>query len=656
MLAITNSNFYHLTSNFQLDVCYNPARHMYKSALIGLILVAFALRIYRLDTQDLWGDEAFSISLSQMPLDQVIAGAADTHPPLYPFLLLGWLRLLGSTVFATRSLSAIIGVLIVPLIFVLAKRTTASTRVAWFSAIFATVSPLLIYYSQETRMYELVTLLALASTYFCLRLLSSTQVSPVRAAAPYLVSTALAIYTHYSAFYILAAQNVFAFIQLRKKRAALARWIALQAFLVVSYIPWIFVQTSFLSGKASARWDEFGWRGFEMIFGKTLLAFSVGLTVDSPLAQVETILFLAVLALGIYEIFDLRRTSASLWLVLLCFSIPLIISFLVNPILPFFFERYILVALPAFYIVMALGLDNIARLEFRAALGVAALFVGICAISLTNYYFNDAYAKGKYGQMMGYVTSHAQTGDVLVLNNPLQKPLYNYYAPPNLPSFFIPDGVPLEDPSSRAQLEKIARTHSRIWLVMFGNHAEYDPTDYLKHWLGANAFKSFFRGFVDADLTLYDMPHEPTVKKQVNATLGDGIKLLGFDLDRGQAQPGQTFELTLHWKATTPIAKPNVVFAHLIGGINPLTKSPIWAQLDNEPVGGSRPTLTWKPDETIDDRYGLQIPDDTPPGEYMIEVGMYDLMTIARLPALDDKGNRLADDRILLTTVQVIGK
>lgn len=632
---------------------------MKKITLLSLILIAFALRIYRLDAQDIWGDEAFSIFLSQMPLDKVIAGAADTHPPFYPLLLFAWLRLFGSTAFATRALSSIVGVLIVPLIFIFAKRASQSRRVAWFSAIPAAASPLLIYYSQETRMYELVTLLALISTYFCLRVFGKTQIFQ-RPRSPtlllYLITTGLAIYTHYSAFYILAAQNIYALFELRKNRLALMRWLALQAVLVAAYIPWVLVQTSFLSGKASARWDEFNWGGVEMIFGKTLLAFSVGLTVDSPLAQVETILFLAVVALGIFVVFHRRMTNAPLILVLLYFLIPLMISFLVNPILPFFFERYVLVALPAFYVVMALGLDYIARLEFRAALGVTALFVGISAISLTNYYFNDAYAKGKYGQMMSYVESHTEAGDALVLNNPLQKPLYLYYAPRNLPAFFLPDGTPLEDPSSRAQLEQIARTHPRLWLVMFGNPAEYDPTDYLKRWLGANAFKSLFIGFVDADLTLYEIPREPTVKKSVDATLGENIKLIGFDLDRAQASPGQSFQLTLYWRTTAQISKPYVVFAHLIGGVNPVTKSPVWAQLDNEPVGGSRATPTWKVGETIADRYGLLIPDDTPQGEYMIEVGMYDPMTVMRLAAVDDKGNRLADDRILLTTVRVTGK
>jgi mannosyltransferase len=628
---------------------------MKKFALVGLILIAFALRIYRLDSQDLWGDEAFSIFLSQMPLDRVVAGAADTHPPLYPVILFFWLHLFGSTVFATRILSVVIGTCIVPLVFVFAKRATATSPAAWFSTILATVSPLLIYYSQETRMYELVTLLALASSYFLLRLLVATANSPLhlRAAIPYLLTTALAIYTHYSAFYILVAQNIFTLIELRKRRAILAPWLALQATIVAVYIPWILVQTSFLTGKAGGRWDELSWSGIEMIFGKSLVAFGVGLTVESPLAQIESVLFLALAALGIYSIFRAGKTSPWSLFALLCCFMPLAISFLVNPILPFFFERYVLVALPGFYVILGIGMTYVAGLEFRAAIGVAALIVGICALSLMNYYFNDAYAKGKYGRMMSYISSHAQADDAIVLNNPLQKPLYLYYAPSTMPAFFLPEGAPLEDPSSRAELEQIARTHSRIWLVMFGNPAEYDPTDYLKRWLGANTFKSFFRGFVDADLTLYEMPHSATIKKPVNATLGEGIKLLSYDLDRAEISPGRSVELTLHWQSDIRIAKPYVVFAHLIGGINPSTNSLVWAQMDNEPVGGSRATTTWKVGEVIDDRYGLQLPDNTPPGEYEIEVGMYDASSGARVPVIDWQGTPVKENRVLLGVVKV---
>ncbi len=638
-------------------------------ALLALVLLAAALRFYRLDAQDIWGDEAFSISLSQQPLSTVLAGTADTHPPFYPLLLFFWLRLVGASPFATRALSGLIGILVVPLIFGFAKRLfTARPRVRWFAALLAALSPLLIYYSQETRMYELVAILALASTYFAARRIgaehpertlseqseSKRKSKDVFLRAAYFITTTLAMYTHYSAFFVLAAQNVFALIHLRKDRAALARWIALQAALAITYVPWIVVQSAFLSGKASGRFDEWGWRGIEMIFGKSFFAFSAGLTVDYPIIQIATVVFLAIAALGV--IASVETLPATSLLAPIYFIVPVVVAYIVNPIMPFFYERYVLVALPGFIVTVALGLDSIARQRARAAMVIAGLGVIVSVFSLANYYYNDAYAKGKYGQMMAYVTSHAQPGDALILNNPLQKPLFAYYAPRGIPAFYFPDGAPLEDPQTRQQLADTARTHARVWLVMFGNPAEYDPTGYLERWLGANAFKSFSRGFVDASLSLYDVPGTATIHRAVSATLGENIRLTGYDLDRAQIAPGETLQLTLHWQATAPVSNRYKVFTHLIGAMNPLTQSPVWAQMDSEPVGGSRPTTTWQIGETVDDRYGLQVPPNTPPGEYTLEAGMYDPATLARLPVRDESGARVAEDRVLLGAVRVIAR
>jgi len=631
-------------------------------ALLLLILGAAALRFYRLGAQDIWGDEAFSISLSQQPLSTVIAGAADTHPPLYPLLLFFWLRLVGASAFATRALSVLIGLLAVPLVFVFAQRLVpARPRVKWFAALLAAVSPLLIYYSQETRMYESVAVFALASTYFLLDLIPHPLQGKWGQAAPYFLTTALALYTHYSAFFVLAAQNVFALVRLRQDRAALTRWILVQLALIAAYVPWIIVQTSFLSGKASTRFDEWGWRGIEMIFGKTFLAFSVGLTVDFPVAQIATAVFLFFAALGVFAMVRQRGGREDpfagfdpAWLAPLCFIVPVVVAYAVNPIMPFFFERYVLVALPGFIVTVALGLDFVAQHRAGAAIGIAGLFVVASAFSLWNYYFNDAYAKGQYGQMMAYVASQAQPGDALILNNPLQKPLYNYYAPRGIPAFYFPDGAPLEDPGTRQQFETVARSHPRLWLVMFGNPAEYDPTGYLERWLGANAFKTFSRGFVDAALSLYVMPGAPTIQHAAHATLGENIRLVGYDLDRAQIAPGETLQLTLHWQTAAPIGQSYKVFTHLIGAMNPATNSPVWAQMDGEPVGGSRPTSTWQVGETMDDRYGLLVPADAPPGEYSLEVGMYDPATLVRLPVRDENGARVAEDRVGLGTVQVV--
>ena len=76
--------------------------------------------------------------------------------------------------------------------------------------------------------------------------------------------------------------------------------------------------------------------------------------------------------------------------------------------------------------------------------------------------------------------------------------------------------------------------------------------------------------------------------------------------------------------------------------------------MDSEPAGGSRATMTWRVGETIDDRYGLLIPPNIPPGEYLIEVGMYDPATLARVPVFDENGKRSEEDRVILGVVRVI--
>ena len=53
------------------------------------LLLAFALRLYRLDGQSIWVDEGISLHLATSSLAEIIANrAANIHPPLYFFLLL----------------------------------------------------------------------------------------------------------------------------------------------------------------------------------------------------------------------------------------------------------------------------------------------------------------------------------------------------------------------------------------------------------------------------------------------------------------------------------------------------------------------------------------------------------------------------------------
>jgi len=630
----------------------------FRWGLVLIVLLAFGLRLYAIDRQDIWGDEAFSIWLSRQPLPQVVAGGADTHPPLYPFLLYLWLPLAGPTALATRVLSACIGVLTVPLVYLLGRRAFGQTA-GWLAALLAAVSPVLIYYSQETRMYGLVTLLAAASIYWTMRVAGRPHTRS--AYGVYLLTTLGAVYTHYYAFFVVLAENLVLLPMFIRQRhwPALRRWIAAQMALALAYVPWIVVQSRFLGGKASARFDEWNLATALRFVGETARAFGAGLAVPITPAWVIAGLFLTIVAAGLVAL--LRQRQSERWLIAAYLFVPLFLAWAVNPLMPFFYPRYLLLIAPAFYLLAAWGVVSLGRWGRPLALVAALLLLAGSAYGLRGYYTDDAYLKGRYGQMMAYVEAHTQPGDALLLANQLQRPLFDYYQPAGLDAYFFPSyDYPLEDSRTAADLEAIAAAHPRLWLVRFGNPAEYDPNDTLTRWLATHGSKAYFGGWVDADLALYVMTPAGTaaaIQHPVHADLGAQVRLLGYTVSAEQAcgeqcrtiAPGETLLLTLYWQALAPMEVRYTVFTHLLDADNQVI-----AQMDSEPQGGGLPTDRWTVGQVVVDNYALAVGADTIPGPHLLEVGMYYLPTLERLPVRDPDTGASLGDRVLLGPIEVV--
>jgi hypothetical protein len=87
--------------------------------------------------------------------------------------------------------------------------------------------------------------------------------------------------------------------------------------------------------------------------------------------------------------------------------------------------------------------------------------------------------------------------------------------------------------------------------------------------------------------------------------------------------------LTLYWRAGFVDDENYTVFTQVIDHAGQM-----WAGQDNWPQAGEFPTSLWLAGEFVTDRYELALPSDIPPGEYRIEVGMYLLETMERLPVL----------------------
>ncbi|HEC33301.1 MAG TPA: DUF2723 domain-containing protein [Chloroflexi bacterium] len=117
------------------------------------------------------------------------------------------------------------------------------------------------------------------------------------------------------------------------------------------------------------------------------------------------------------------------------------------------------------------------------------------------------------------------------------------------------------------------------------------------------------------------------------------------------AQAGRPLHLTLTWRALVTPRDSYTVFIHLIDGAGRYVTGH-----DYTPLGGSCPSYLWfpkwLPGQTLTDPYRLVLPADLPAGDYWLEVGMYGMTSLRRLPVVDLGGN-LAGDRVILGPVWV---
>jgi len=140
----------------------------------------------------------------------------------------------------------------------------------------------------------------------------------------------------------------------------------------------------------------------------------------------------------------------------------------------------------------------------------------------------------------------------------------------------------------------------------------------------------------------------PSPAHPLAVNLGEQVILLGYDLESEVAKPGGESNLVLYWQAQREMGTSYTVFTHLLdeGGR-------LWGQKDNPPQGGRYPTTGWLEGEVVRDEYEIPFSPDAPFGSYLLEVGMYQAETGARLPAFDEEGNRLEGDRVILATIRI---
>ncbi|MCP4417604.1 MAG: hypothetical protein GY805_13350, partial [Chloroflexi bacterium] len=275
--------------------------------MVAVLLLAFGLRVHNIEVQSFWNDEGNSARLSERSFQLIIEGtASDIHPPLYYLLLNQWRKLVGDSEFGLRSLSLFAGMLTVLLAFVLGRmvggkrpylnheKAERGDLLGFLAAGLLAISPGMIYYSQEARMYALLGLWSILGTV--LLLVISNRYSVIRGQSlvggkqnlllggAYVLCAVAGLYTHYFFPAVLLVHNIFILfkiIQTTRRpltinnlpftiKNYIGGWAILMLITLLLYAPWLPIFLQQFSGDpirrpqivefatAVSRWLTFG--------------------------------------------------------------------------------------------------------------------------------------------------------------------------------------------------------------------------------------------------------------------------------------------------------------------------------------------------------------------------------------------------------------
>ncbi len=627
--------------------------------LLIILALATALRLYRLDGQSLWADEGNSAALALRSLDQIARDAGhDIHPPLYYWLLHVWVRVFGISEVGLRSLSALSGVLLVALTYLLGEHLSGR-RVGLAAGFVAALSPFQVYYSQEARMYILLALLGATVVYTLLRYLESEKLIWL---VGFVVSAAAGLYTQYlfAMVWGMASAAWLAWIVSTSGRHHLlqriGRWFLGQLAIAGVYASWMPIAYRQLS-----IWPAIGQaHGLRFYFHQAFRLWSLGET--APGGQGSFWLLWGMVILWLLGAWPTRQEEdrsalpgprrTPLWLyqgLLLAYClIPVLFQWGMSLFRPAYRPKFFLVAVPAFAIVVGQGVVHGLHTRWwalRNAWAAASLCLILVAStnSLAHYYYDPAWARDDYRDATAYISAVEREGDAVLLNAPGQWEVFTYYYKGEIPIYTLPLERPPEVETTTAELQEIGAEHRRLF-CLFWAMEESDPERIVEGWLDQHAYKALDLWRGNVRFVIYALPEATPASQmaqELSTRLGDRILLKGHALQQEVVAAGDILQLTLFWQAEAPIEERYKVFVQVLDVSNNII-----GQRDAEPGGGALLTTLWPVGEIIADNYGVLIGPGTPPGRYRLITGLYSLTTGARLPAD-------GDDKVLLDEVSV---
>jgi hypothetical protein len=522
-------------------------RHPHLITVCGLVLLAFLLRAATLDVQSMWRDEVDALRFATSPWSEMLANF--TRPgwngPLYYLLLRGWIAGAGTSEFALRFFSLCLGVLCVPLMVVLGRQLF-SLSVGLISALLVATSPYLVWYSQEVKMYTLVSMLGLLAIYGLCRALKGGG-WPWWLAQ--MAATSLAFYSHILAALLILVQVLIAFAWWPRLRRRWREALVSLACLTLPYLPLVVWQAPLALEARDTGFHAYSLNQMVVIL---LYAWSTGITEwGRPWGPA----LMGLLALGgigaaisalppffghrtqrVTESGTARHAMLAVWLL-----VPLLCIWIISLRQPLFTDRYLIWSAPAFYLLVAYTLARFASGEGSGRLAGLLLTGVILTLSGFNLWRQVATPiKSDFRAAASYVASYDGPGslserfqaegqppdqgaeslaghpafdDLIIFQIPYGRYTFEYYFPfegypwadgPYTNHRYPNGAYRMSAQRAAERLQEMTRGHGVAWLVAT-EVSMWDERNLTQQWLEQRAIDVSAAHFTRVDVYRYHL-------------------------------------------------------------------------------------------------------------------------------------------------------
>lgn len=463
-------------------------KYLSTNVILGFILIlGTMLRLFNLSAESYWIDEMSTVIEGYQNIQQLFAAGRLDQPPAYyiPFHI--WIELFGDKEVSTRLFSVLTGIGSIFLVYVIGRILFGSS-VGLLSAFLMAISEFQIYHSQIARFYSLFEFTALLSFLFFILTLRSQRIVYF---VLYALASILMIYSHTYGIFILVAQNLFFFLQVKRNRDVIAVWLIFQVLIGLGLLPYLFPLLFGESGVKGAIDLNLGGKPAPTFLDPlhTIYRFIMtgrrGRSLEIFLANYAAAGVLLGVGTWIYSLrkgksnllIETRRWLTSLqdvpdannkFLLLGCWLLlPILLPFIASLVIaPMYDEHFMISAAPAFYLLLAFGILSIRKIiPLIISLGTLTILI---VPGLAHYY--ETAIHEQWRETAAYVEDNSGLNEVIVFApnmGPIgiQERSFNWYYRGSLPSCGLDAELTDTSVISKALMQCLSG-NNRFWVVI----------------------------------------------------------------------------------------------------------------------------------------------------------------------------------------------